>query len=143
MGGACGWFPMSRDEIRAWVEAHQDALPTTLAELSTFPVPFRKVIVGFIPHDTRLALWREHLTGIAREDQELTPEQRAFVQEAAVLVPSLMAAPAPNPIIVAWEARMGGLFSRPQASRIFGTLGPPEPPGGLPLPADARPQGAA
>ena len=40
MSGSCGWFPMRRDEIEAWVEAHKSELPRTLAELATFPFRF-------------------------------------------------------------------------------------------------------
>ena len=39
---------MKHEDIVAWVEAHRDTLPTTLAELSAFPVPFRKVIVNSV-----------------------------------------------------------------------------------------------
>ena len=142
MSGSCGWFPMRHDEILAWVETHKQSLPTTLAELARFPIPFRTVIAGFVSSDTSIALWREHLSTFIG-DQDLTPEQRAFVTEASASLPALFAAPAPNPVILQWEGRMARLFSRPQASRIFGTLGPPEPPEGLPLPPDAYPQGAA
>ena len=141
MSGSCGWFPMKADEIRAWVEAHQDALPSTLAELSQLPIPFRKVIVAFISPERRVAFWREHMTTFVGPDSKLTAEQQAFVQESSHNLPSLLAAPAPNPVIVAWEARMVGLFSRLEAGPIFGMVGPPEPPEGLPLPADARPAG--
>ena len=42
---SCGWVPIPHDEILAWVEQQRESLPTTLAELSAFPVAFRKVIV--------------------------------------------------------------------------------------------------
>lgn len=35
------------------------------------------------------------------------------------------------------ERRMRELLTREQAGRMFGILGPPEPPEGLPLPVDA------
>lgn len=75
-------------------------------------------------------------------ESELTSDQQSFVAETADILPTLLAAPAPNPAIVAWEARIAGHFSRPQAALIFGTLGPPEPPEGLPLPSDAQPHSA-
>jgi hypothetical protein len=130
---------MDRDEIVAWVEAHRDTLPTNLAELARFPIPFRKVIATVVPHDRRLAFWREHLESFVGDNSELSAEQQSFVRETALSLSSIMAVPAPNPEIVAWEARVPALFSRQQASRMFGTLGPPEPPEGLPLPAGAQP----
>lgn len=53
---SCGWFPMRHDEILAWVQAHESSLPTTLADLAQFPIAFRKVIVGFVSPEARVAL---------------------------------------------------------------------------------------
>ena len=141
MGANCGWFPMDPDEILAWVDAHKDSLPTTLAELSAFPIPFRKAIVAFVPPEMRLRFWREHLETFIVSGA-LTAEQSAFVHETSDQLSSLLAAPGPNPTLTAWEARAAKLFSRQEASRIFGNVGPPEPPDGLPLPPDARPRSA-
>jgi hypothetical protein len=140
MSGSCGWFPMGRDEIRAWVEAHKDSLPQTLAELSAFPIPFRKVIVNFVSAEARAALWREHLSSFVGDASNLSREQQAFVAEAAAILPTLLAAPAPNPVMTDWESQAIRVFSRQEMRRIFGTLGPPEPPEGLPLPPDAQPR---
>ena len=141
MGANCGWFPMSHDEILAWVEAHKHSLPNTLAELSAFPIPFRKAIVAFVPPEVRLRFWREHLETFISSGA-LTEEQNAFVQETSDELPTFFAAPSPNPTLKAWEARATKLFSRQDAARIFGTVGPPDPPEGLPLPSDAKPRGA-
>ena len=141
MGANRGWFPMDQDEILAWVEAHKEALPTTLTELSTFPIPFRKVIVAFVPPEVRLRFWREHLESFMASGT-LTAEQSAFVLETSDQLSTLLAAPGPNPTLKAWEARATRLFSRQEAASIFGNVGPPEPPEGLPLPSDAKPRSA-
>ena len=141
MGANCGWFPMDHGEILAWVEAHKDALPKTLAELAAFPVPFRKVIVAIVPSDVRLSFWREHLESFLLAPT-LTVEQKAFIRETANELPKLLSVPGPNPTLVAWEERASKLFSRHEASGIFGNVGPPEPPEGLPLPPDAQPRSA-
>jgi hypothetical protein len=142
MSGSCGWFPLRPKEIRAWVEAHRHELPTTLAQLAMVPIPFRMVIVKALSPDLRTALWREHLATFLGDGSALSPEQQAFVVETCEQIPNLLAAPAPNPTIIDWEARMARLFSRGEASRMFGTVGPPEPPEGLPLPPDALPNRA-
>ena len=129
---------MRRDEILAWVAAHDEVLSVDLAGLSKFPIPFRKIIVERVTPARRHALWTEHLAAVAAEPH-LTPEQRAFVRETAERLPMLFASPAPNPALVEWEAQAAKLFARPDAGRIFATLGPPEPPEGLPLPPDALP----
>jgi hypothetical protein len=127
---------------RGAVDVKPHELPTTLAELAVFPTPFRKVIVNFVSPQARTALWREHLATFVGDRSDLSREQQPFVADASVQLPTLFVAPAPNPTIIDWEARMSRLLSRAEASRIFGTVGPPEPPEGLPLPADAKPSRA-
>ena len=139
MSGSCGWFPMRREEIRDWVVAHKDELPTTLAGLAVYPIPFRKAILAFVSHDQRVVLWREHLSSFLNGSATLSSDQQAFVAESIAQLPALLSAPAPNPAIIDWETRMARLFSREEAARIFGNVGPPEPPGGLPLPPGAQP----
>jgi hypothetical protein len=142
MSGSCGRFPMRREEIRDWVVAHRDELPTTLAGLAAYPIEFRKVILNFVSPDQRLAFWREHLATFVGDNSVLSADQRTFVAESVAQLPELFSAPAPNPTILGWEAKMARLFSRQEAARIFGTVGPPEPPDGLPLPPGAQPSSA-
>ena len=142
MSGSCGWFPMKHDEdILAWVEAHRDNLPRTLAELSTFPVPFRTVIVNFVSPEARTSFWREHLTSFIGPDSTLTPDQQTLVRDAIAELPLLFTGPRPEfeERARALENRMRDLLSRGQAGEMFGMVGPPEPPEGLPLPIDAQP----
>ena len=139
MGGSCGWFPMRRDEVKEWVAAHREELPTTLVGLSAFPILFRTMIVKSLSPGLRTKIWREHLATFVGGDSTLSPAQQEFVVQSAERMSTLLSAPAPNPTIVDWEAQMGRLFSRAEAGRIFGTIGPPEPPEGLPLPPDAKP----
>ena len=137
---SCGWFPLSRDEIRAWVEQHRDSLPTTLAELVTFPMPFRKVIVNSVSPEQRARFWEEHLRTFLQPDSELSVDQRAYVAETIQMLPEIFGSPRSEAQAKtrALEARMGELFSRQQCGLMFGLVGPPEPPGGLPLPPDTR-----
>lgn len=138
----CGWFPMRRGEILAWVERHRHELPTTLAELSQFPIPFRSVIVNSVEPERRLRFWTEHLQSFLTAPSELSAQQQEFVAATIPELPALLSAPAPNPVMTAWETRASKVFSRAEASRLFATIGPPEPPGGLPLPPDAFPNSA-
>jgi hypothetical protein len=133
---SCSWIPPEeRRRAVEWVAANHDALPRTLAELSRFPMFYRTLIVGALPGDARLSLWREHLMAQVGDDSALDAAQQAFVRETCDVLPELFAERAPNPRIVAWEARMATIFERRQAAAIFAALGPPEPPGGLPVPA--------
>src|SRR6476646_1314150 len=136
MPGSCGWFPMKHEDIVAWVEAHRDTLPTTLAELSAFPVPFRKVIVNSVSHEARTSFWLEHLTSFVGPDSALTPDQQALVRDVIADLPVMFGGSRADfeTRAKAFENRMRDLFSRRQAAEMFGMVGPPEPPEGLPLP---------
>jgi hypothetical protein len=141
VSGSCDWFPLGPDEIRAWVERHRDELPDTLGGLARYPIPFRKAIVHAVAPEVRVALWREHLTGFLAPDRELDDAQRALVRDALDALPAIVgvAPPEGQPRARALEERMRALLTGEQARRMFGTLGPPEPPGGLPIPPDALP----
>ena len=130
---------MRRGEILAWVERHRDELPTTLAELARFPMPFRSAIVSAVEPERRTRFWTEHLQSFLGPRSELTTQQQNFVEATIPELPQLLAAPAPNPVMSAWEARASQVFSRAEASRLFAKIGPPEPREGLPLPPDALP----
>ena len=133
----CGWFPMSWDQIRAWIDKHPESLPTNLAELCKYPVMFRRVMVNVVAPDVRERLWREHLESFLNDASGLSAEQQAFISATIPQLSALLAAPAPNPAMTEFEARARTLFTKQEGGRIFAMIGPPEPPEGLPLPSDA------
>ena len=90
---SCGWFPLSYDEILAWIEQHRESLPTTLAELSAFPVAFRRVIVNYVSPDQRTRFWQEHLGTFLEPASELSPDQRAYIVETIPLLPDIFNSP--------------------------------------------------
>jgi len=128
---------MRRNEIVAWVERHQHELPSTLAELSRLPMPFRSIIVNRVDPERRVRLWTEHLQSFLGPASDLSSAQQAFVAATIPELPQLLSAPGPNPVISAWEARAAEVFSRADSGRLFAMIGAPEPPEGLPLPPDA------
>ena len=140
MSGSCGWFPLPYDEIVAWVEAHADDLPRSLAELSAFPIAFRRVIVNHVPAERRTQFWQDHLRTFLTPESTLSQEQRTFVEQAIERLPDIFAS-----ALADAQAKMHPLedglrllFAREQAAAIFGMVGPPEPPDGLPLPPGTR-----
>jgi hypothetical protein len=141
MSGSCGWFPLGPEAIQAWVSRHAHDLPRTLAELSRFPIPFRKAIVAALPAEAQVALWREHLAGFLGPEAGLTADQQTLVRDALADLPRIFGVSREDGRARAqqFEERMRALITPAQARAIFGTLGPPEPPGGIPLPADALP----
>lgn len=137
--GGCEWFPLSHEQILAWLQRHPEALPRTLSDLAAFPMAFRRVMLNKVAPDTRTALWREHLEACLATDKPWSDAQRLSIEATIPRLPELLAAPGPNPVIVAWEQEMSKLFSRQEASMLFGRIGAPEPPQGLPLPPDCFP----
>lgn len=138
----CGWFPMRRAESIAWVERHQHELPTTLDELARLPMPFRSVIVNAVEPARRAHFWSEHLQSFLGPTSTLSAPQQEFVATTIPELPKLLSAPAPNAVMIDWEARAAKVFSRAEAAALFAAIGPPEPPEGLPLPPDAYPDKA-
>ena len=141
MAGSCGWFPLGPREIHAWVERHKDDLPKTLAEIARYPIPFRKAIVAAVEPEVRVSLWREHLAGFLSEESGLTQEQQALIRETIDELPGIVGVAAADgrERLRAFDKRARELFTREQGGPIFATLGPLEPPEGLPIPADALP----
>ena len=131
---------MEHEEIVAWVKAHAEVLSADLDTIGRLPMPFRKVIVKMVSEERHLALWQEHLAAASAADPTLTAEQRAFVAESAAALPEIFRSKSANDD---WERRTAGMFMPAQEHSIFATLGPPEPPGGLPLPPDAKPMASA
>jgi len=137
----CGWFPLPPEEIRAWVEEHHDSLPTTLAELSTYPAAFRRIIVNFVSPERRTRFWQDHLRTFLEPAGGLTSEQRAFVTETIDQLRGIFGRSSLEEMRAAMkpvESRMSELFTREQCAAMFGMVGPPEPPEGLPIPPGTR-----
>jgi hypothetical protein len=139
---SCGWFPMNPREIRAWLHEHPEALPRTLDDLAHYPMAFRRVMMGVVSPEVRAELWREHLATFLGSDSPFSPEQRELIAATIPELASLLAAPAPNPVMTEWEGRMSTVFSRQEAAQLFMLIGPPEPPEGIPLPPGALPSPA-
>jgi len=140
MAGDCEWFGMNYDEIVQWTEAHRDSLPQTLAALSAFPMPFRRVIVNMVSSEVRAAMWCDHLRSFLGATSGLSSDDQAFLQELINDLPAAFVGPAETARerFVAFSKRSDGRFAPEVATRLFMTIGPAEPPGGLPPPGDAR-----
>jgi hypothetical protein len=137
---SCGWFPLSHDEIVAWVDSHRDQLPGTLAELSAFPIAFRRVIVNQVSAEKRTIFWQDHLRSFLGPDSTLSTEQRSFIEEVIDLLPHIFAGSIgeAQARMKPLEERTRVLFQREQAFAMFGMVGPHEPEGVLSLPPGTR-----
>ena len=126
-------------QIDRWIDAHAEQLPRTLAELSTYPMAFRRVIVNRVAPAVRASLWQEHLRTFLGPDSTLGPAQRAFVEETIDRCPDIFGGTHADTQtqVLTLEPQIAALFTREQAIAMFGTIGPPEPVGGLPLPPGA------
>jgi hypothetical protein len=136
---SCGWFPLNPKQIAEWLDRHPEALPQSLDDIVRFPVAFRRLMVGRVTPEVRVRLWREHLTTFLHPGSALNRAQQELVVNSISRLPLLLAAPGPNPVLTEWERQIAAVFSRREAALVFGMLGPPEPPEGIPLPSDALP----
>ncbi len=68
----------------AWVAAHRNALPATLAQLAALPQEHRNLIVSELDPEARRAVWREQLEAYALPDSQLSPVQRQMVRDLGV-----------------------------------------------------------
>jgi hypothetical protein len=109
----------------AWVRAHHSALPTTLAEVSRYPIVYRRAIYDALPGDVRAGLWREQLEGFLRSGQRLSAAQRAAVREAIAQLPALTAPGADGAAGRRLGQHLSTLFDRATVRRVFVRLGPP------------------
>ncbi|MES2125188.1 MAG: hypothetical protein V4503_10930 [Gemmatimonadota bacterium] len=124
-----------------WVEAHRDALPVDLAALSAYPMQFRRVIVNHVSPEIRAAMWCDHLRSFLGPHSELSGDDQAFLQDLIADLPVAFIGPAETARqrFESFSKRSEGRFPPALAGRLFQTIGPPEPPGGLPLPPEAAP----
>ena len=136
---SCEWFPMSQQQICAWLDRHPDALPQTLDDLNRFPMAFRRVMINVVAPDVRLRLWREHLKTFLDPGSTLTASQRQLVAATIPRLQELFAMRPPTPVMTGWEHEVRTVFSLQEAARVFMSIGQPEPAEGIPLPPDALP----
>jgi hypothetical protein len=143
MNGSCG-SPVQREAIRAWIDAHATELPCTLAELISYPMVFRRVIARALPLEQRVAVWREHLETVCSAFTSDTPAQRALIADVIEELPILLSEDLERTeaSMQALGPRMRELLTHEQLIDAFASLGPPEPPEGLPLPPGAHPNAA-
>src|SRR5690349_4603033 len=97
---------------------------------------YRRVIIGVVPAPIRVRMWQEHLESFLGASSPLGPEQQAFVRECRDAVHRILTEPIDREALHAWGDRGRRILGPEHALRILATLGPPEPPGGLPLPPD-------
>ena len=115
-----------------WWRANPDRIPRNLAELTEFPLAFRRMVLNVVDAETRARFWTEHMTWFLGPDSGLTTEQMGFLSRS---IEAFDGATLPWPD---WKEEATSLFSIEQAHLMFHTLGPPEPPEGLPLPPGVR-----
>jgi hypothetical protein len=111
----------------AWVRAHHDQLPTTLAGLSRHSTLYRRAIYVALAPATREAMWREHMEGYLRPGTTLTEAQQAEVRRVITQLPALTAAHPDRALSRRLLAELSTRFDRPLLKQVFIQLGGPAP----------------
>ena len=123
-------------EAAAWVNDNISDLPTTLDELSSFPVTYRKAIQMDLEPAVRADLWRDHVQSYLSQHPELNQEQAAILREAIRLITPGLYEVSESDILYGVKVVLPLLpikdhakatFDPVQYSAIFTTLGPAAP----------------
>ena len=111
---------------KEWVEAHRDALPTTLGAFSEHSMTYRRAIYRALDVEARISLWQQHVATVA--DQVTLPEQRIFLQRAIPELGSYLTETAPESGLDAFAEEAITVLGEDMARDAFGILGTtPEP----------------
>jgi hypothetical protein len=120
-------------DLMKWVEANRANLPRTYEEISALHPVYRRAIYGYLPAETKSALWRAQFERYLSGSQ-LTGEQRSLLLESLQWV-------TPRTFVLLdgknrpararlvryledFDARAQKAFGRERAQEIFSTLGP-------------------
>ncbi|AGC46583.1 hypothetical protein MYSTI_05303 [Myxococcus stipitatus DSM 14675] len=116
----------AQEQIQAWLDANKETLPTTLDDISRYPMEYRRAIQGALSPQQRVALWREHLRRYIASHPQLNARQLAALDLAmATLTPELYT-PVDTPELLRAQAAMRDAFDPKEARLIVSTLGPPD-----------------
>ncbi len=111
---------------KEWVEAHHDALPTTLVALSEHSMIYRRAIYQALDVEARISLWQEHVATVA--DQVTLPEQRLFLQRAMPELGRYLSETLSESGLDAFTEEATRILGEDLARDAFGVLGTaPEP----------------
>jgi hypothetical protein len=124
---ASGSAPAFADTVAAWAKANEDAMPTTLTDLSRLPVAYRRVAYAAMTPNQRSRAWVEHLDSYAAQHPGLSREQHAVLAEARALASkvSTFGPAVDDHKITAIGDRVKASFGE-QAGSVIATLGPKE-----------------
>jgi hypothetical protein len=110
-----------------WVRSNADRLPSSVAEFSSYSMPFRKAIYALLPIGVQERLWVEHLTGFLERSSEFSAPQRAEIKRALSILPQIFdkgsSLSLRRQIAVAFYDQTSKTFSREQRRALFLRLG--------------------
>ena len=111
---------------KEWVEAHRDALPTTLGAFSEHSMTYRRAIYRALDVEARISLWQQHVATVA--DQVTLPEQRLFLQRAIPELAKYVSDTPSESALKAFGEEAISVLGKDMARDAFGVLGSaPEP----------------
>ncbi|QSQ14535.1 bacteriocin fulvocin C-related protein [Myxococcus landrumensis] len=116
----------AQEQLQTWLDANKETLPTTLDDISRYPMEYRRAIQGALSPQQRVALWREHLHRYIASHPRLNARQLAALElTLAVLTPELFTVD-DTPEVLRAQAAVRDAFDAKEAQLIVATLGPSE-----------------
>ncbi|WP_420811517.1 bacteriocin fulvocin C-related protein [Myxococcus stipitatus] len=112
--------------VQAWIKENEDRLPTTLEEVSRYPMAYRRAIVEALPSKQKADLWREHVRQYIASHPSVGAKQREVLELVIASINPQLFSSDITPELLRLEAAVKAAFGPEEARLIVATLGPPE-----------------
>lgn len=114
--------------VKAWLEEHRGALPSTYEEIIRLPSAYREPVALALSPIEASAIMREHFRCVILSRPDLTAEQREVIAETSALISPAWITMDPAARGAAWLAGIGKRemreFTIADRVRIFESIGP-------------------
>jgi hypothetical protein len=111
---------------KAWVTANRANLPSTLREISRYPIAYRKAIFVAQTRDIREALWKEQFDHFLLPASPLTESQRNVVRDVRSRVSFYVGGEEGKAAAKQLKPRILAAFGQELGTAVFARLGPPD-----------------
>lgn len=116
------------DEAAEWVYLNRANLPSTLEEIETFDMVYRRAIYAVLPAGTREVLWNANLDRFVGRHPELIPTQIKFIRDVQSKLASFLSFSQEDERLQALTSRSREILGDRLALEAFARLGDPSTP---------------
>lgn len=110
-----------------YMQAGGVPMPTTLAEISGYTMPYRRAFLRTMAPAAVAKLWQEQLRQAAATDEDLSPNQRKLLMTLANRLPTFMADSTGREQLLAMEPALIDMFGKEKSRTLFIQIGSDDP----------------